>query len=80
MNRQQPPARSRRARRLTAEEAAILTGRGEHCDTRRCRQPVAIVTWTFYTWRGHRRVSERFVCEDHGNHFARRHRLEIADA
>lgn len=65
------------ARRLTADEAAVLTRRGEHCDARRCRQPVAIVTWRWITRRGQQRVYERIVCEAHGQKFARRHNLAV---
>lgn len=70
--------RDPQARRLLAEDIALFTRRGQHCDARRCRQPVAIVTWTWYRWRGRRRISERLVCEAHGQAFARRHNLEIS--
>jgi len=69
--------RDPRARRLAAGEITALTRLGEHCDTRRCRQPVAIVTWWWFRRHGQMRISERFICEDHGQEFARRHHLEI---
>lgn len=54
-----------------------------HCQgrrgTRRCQDPVAVVTWRW--WRsaeaGRVLLSERFVCDEHGREFAARHRIEI---
>lgn len=63
---------------MPAGDAAVFARNGEHCEGRRCRQPVAIVTWSWFTLRGKRRISERFLCEDHGQDFARRHNVEIS--
>ncbi len=65
--------------RIHPGDAARFAAEGKHCETRRCREPVAIVTWRW--WRsaaaGRVLVTERFACEEHGAAFAARHRIEI---
>ncbi len=69
-----------------ARHAAQLGARGKHCEgrrgTRRCQDPIAIVTWRW--WRsaeaGRVLVTERFVCEEHGRQFAARHGIEVEPA
>lgn len=68
-------------RRLHPVEAADMAATGQHCDTRRCREPVTIYAWY------HRRVAdlpeplghERFMCTAHGEAWAARRRLVIED-
>ena len=65
--------------RLHPDDIARSTGEGKHCQTRRCRNPVAVVTWRF--WRsaeaGRVLLSEHLACEEHGQAFAQRHHIEI---
>jgi hypothetical protein len=64
------------------DDAARFAERGEHCDARRCREPIAIVTWRYF-WSaaaGRVLVAEHFRCEEHGREFAGRHRIEIEPA
>ena len=55
------------------------SGEGKHCETRRCRNPVAVVTWRW--WRsaeaGRVLLAEHVVCDQHGQEFAARHHIEI---
>jgi hypothetical protein len=54
----------------------------KHCETRRCRNPVAIVTWRF--WRsaeaGRVLLTEHLACKEHGQAFARRHHITVEPA
>lgn len=61
---------------LTEDERARF-GTNEHCETRRCRQPVAITTGRWFTRKGRRMVAEHFVCLSHGQEFAARHGIEV---
>jgi len=69
--------------RIHPADAAELAAGGTHCGgrrgTRRCQDPVAVVTWRWWRSAAAARVlvTERFVCEEHGREFAARHRLEI---
>jgi len=60
-------------------DAARDTAAGKHCETRRCRNPVSAVTWRW--WRsaeaGRVLLTEHAVCDQHGQEFADRHRIEI---
>lgn len=60
-------------------DAAWFAAKGQHCQTRRCREPVAVVSWRW--WRssevGRVLLTEHFVCLEHGQAFAARHRIEI---
>jgi hypothetical protein len=67
---------------LHPADAAELKARGEHCQARRCRNPVAIVTWRW--WRstevGQVLLAEHFVCLGHGQQFAQYRHIEIEPA
>jgi hypothetical protein len=68
--------------RIHPDDAARFAQSAEHCETRRCREPIAIATWRY--WRsapvGRVLVAEHFVCEEHGREFAARHRIGIESA
>lgn len=71
------------ARQLHPAEAAEFAAAHKHCETRRCRKPVAVTTWRY--WRpaelgGQALVSEHFVCTEHGTGFARRHHIPVDPA
>lgn len=65
------------------EDAAEMAAQGKHCErrrgTRRCQDPIAVVTWRWYRSAefGRVLVVERFTCDGHGQEFAGRHRIEI---
>jgi hypothetical protein len=63
-------------------DTAECSAKGEHCQARRCRNPVAIVTWRW--WRstevGRVLVAEHFVCVQHGQEFAGRHHIQVEAA
>ena len=65
--------------RIHPDDAAQLAAQGKHCETRRCRSPIAMVTWRY--WRsaaaGRVLVAEHEVCVRHGREFAGRHGIEI---
>jgi hypothetical protein len=65
--------------RIHLADAARFAAEGQHCQTRRCREPIAIVTWRW--WRsseiGRVLVAEHFVCGEHGARFAERHHIRI---
>lgn len=69
--------------RIRPGEGPAVVGRGSHCEgrrgTRRCKDPVAVVTWRWYrsTEVGRVLVSERFLCDEHAAEFAARHKIEI---
>jgi hypothetical protein len=65
--------------RLHPADIARGTGEGQHCETRRCRNPVAVVTWRWWrsTAAGRVLVAEHVVCYEHGQAFASRHHIEI---
>jgi len=63
--------------RIRPSEVPRLAADGKHCETRRCREPGAIVTWRW--WRaadvGRVLLAEHLVCERHGAEFAARHHI-----
>jgi hypothetical protein len=65
--------------RIHPDDAARFAAEGKHCETRRCRNPIAMVTWRY--WRsaaaGRVLVVEHLVCVQHGREFADRHGIEI---
>jgi hypothetical protein len=65
--------------RIHPADAARDTAAGKGCETRRCHDQVAVVTWRF--WRsaeaGRVLLTEHFVCDEHGQEFASRHHIEI---
>jgi hypothetical protein len=69
--------------RIPPEDAARFAAEGKHCQgrrgTRRCKDPIAIVTWRWYRSAEAARVivAERFVCDQHGREFAGRYHIEI---
>lgn len=68
--------------RIRQTEIARLTADGKHCETRRCRGPVVVVTWRSWRSTADRRVllSEHLVCERHGTEFADRHHIPVDPA
>ena len=71
-----------RAWRIHPGDVAKFAGRGEHCHIRRCPEQAVSVTWR--GWRsaefGRVLLAEHFVCETHGQDFARRHKIAIVRA
>jgi hypothetical protein len=65
--------------RVHSADAAQFAAEGQHCQVRRCRNPVAVVTWRYFrsTAAGRVLVAEHFVCVEHGQEFADRHHVEI---
>ena len=65
--------------RISPDTAARLTAEGKHCETRKCREPVAMTTWRW--WRsaevGRVLLAEHLVCVQHGRGFAERHGIDI---
>jgi hypothetical protein len=51
----------------------------QHCETRRCHNPAAVVTWRYWrsTAAGRVPLAEHLVCTDHGQAFADRHHIQI---
>ena len=68
--------------RIHPDDAAREAARGKHCETRRCREPIAMVTWRY--WRsaaaGRVLVAEHEVCVQHGREFAERHGIDVEAA
>jgi hypothetical protein len=68
--------------RIRQAEVARLTADGTHCETRKCREPVVIVTRR--SWRaadvGRVLLAEHLVCERHGTEFAARHHIGVDPA
>ena len=64
---------------LRSSEVGRLTADGKHCETRKCHEPVAILTWRWWRSTADRRVllSEHLVCERHGTEFAARHHTDV---
>jgi hypothetical protein len=60
-------------------DVARFAAEGKHCETRRCRNRVAVVTWRWWRSSEARRalLTEHFVCDQHGQEFATRHHIEI---
>ncbi|HLN66504.1 MAG TPA: hypothetical protein VK280_04445 [Streptosporangiaceae bacterium] len=73
------PVNRPQAWRIHPAEAARFAADGKRCETRKCRQPVAITTWRW--WRsaaaGRFLVAEHLVCERHGTEFAARHHIGV---
>jgi hypothetical protein len=65
--------------RLPAGDAARFAAEGKHCDHRGCRELQVIVTWRRFWSKAAGRVllSERFLCDQHGQEFADRHHIEV---
>ena len=65
--------------RLHPDDVTRLAAEGQHCETRRCRNPIAIVTWRYWrsTAAGRVLLAEHAVCVQHGRAFAERHGIEI---
>jgi hypothetical protein len=76
------PVSRPQAWRIREAEAARFAAEGAHCETRRCHEPVAIVTWRWWrsTTAGRVLVSEHQVCERHGTGFATRHHIGVDPA
>lgn len=70
------------ARHLHPAEIADFARRGQHCDVRRCREPVEAYGWYYRFDRhlGKKIGHERFLCPGHGEAFAARHRLVLEPA
>jgi len=72
--------------RIHPDDAAEFAAGAKHCEARRgnrrCRDPIAVVTWRWFrsSAAGRVLVVERFVCDEHGAGFAARHRIEIDPA
>jgi hypothetical protein len=68
--------------RLHPADAERSAAEHEHCETRRCHNPVAVVTWRYYRSAevGRELVAEHIVCEQHGQEFAGRHHIGIEPA
>lgn len=71
-----------RAWRIYPGDVAAFAAEGKHCETRRCREPVAIVTWRYWRSSAAQRVllAEHLACVGHGRAFAERHGIEIEAA
>jgi len=70
------------ARHLHPAEISELAARGQHCDVRRCREPIATYGW-YYRFDRHLATKighERVLCLGHGEAFAARHRLVLEPA
>jgi hypothetical protein len=83
MQRRSDVVRRPLAWRIHPDDAARFAADGKHCEgrrgTRRCRDPITIVTWRWYrsAAAGRVLVVERLVCDEHGGQFAARRRIEI---
>jgi hypothetical protein len=64
---------------LHPADAAESAAKGEHCQARRCRNPVGVVTWRWWRSTEVARIllTEHFVCAGHGQEFAGRHHIEV---
>jgi hypothetical protein len=65
--------------RIHLDDAARFAAEGQHCETRRCHNLAAVVTWRYWRWAAAGRVllAEHVACDQHGREFADRHRIEI---
>lgn len=68
--------------RIRPSEVARFAADGKHCETRKCREPAAVVTWRWWRSAADARVliSEHLVCERHGAGFAVRHHIGVDPA
>jgi hypothetical protein len=64
---------------LHPADAAEIADKGEHCQVRRCRNAVAVVTWRWWRSAEVARIllAEHFTCLEHGQQFAQRHHIQI---
>ena len=76
------PVRRPIAWRIHPDDVIKFAAERKHCETRRCRNPIAVVTWRYYRSAevGRVLVAEHFVCDQHGQRFATRHHIEIGPA
>jgi hypothetical protein len=76
------PVRRPIAWRVHPDDAARFAAEGQHCQVRRCRNAISVVSWRW--WRsaeaGRVLVAEHFICGEHGQQFADRHHIEIEAA
>lgn len=65
--------------RIHPDDLVRFAAEGKHCETRRCHNPVAVVTWRFWrsTEAGRVLLAEHLVCTGHGQAFADRHHIQI---
>lgn len=65
--------------RIRPDDAARLAAEKKHCETRKCREPVAMVTWRYWRSTADMRVllAEHLVCVQHGRAFAERHQIDL---
>jgi hypothetical protein len=69
--------------RIHDMDVAWFAAQGKHCEgrrgTRRCKDAITIVRWRWYrsAEAGRVLVAERLLCDEHGQQFADRHRIEI---
>ena len=68
--------------RIHPDDVARFAAEGKHCETRRCREPAAMVTWRYWRSTAARRVllAEHLTCVGHGRAFAERHGIDIDPA
>jgi hypothetical protein len=64
---------------LHPADAAEIAGKGEHCQVRRCRNAVSVVTWRWWRSTEVARIllAEHFICTEHGQKFADRHYIQV---
>jgi hypothetical protein len=64
---------------LHPADAAEIAGKGEHCQVRRCRNAVSVVTWRWWRSTEVARIllAEHFICTEHGQKFADRHHIQV---
>ena len=68
--------------RIHPADVAEFAAKGKHCETRRCREPIAMATWRYWksTWAARVLLAEHLVCVQHGRAFAERHGIDIEPA
>jgi hypothetical protein len=54
-----------------------FTSQGEHCQARRCRHPIEVVSHRNFSSAGHVLLAEKFWCRQHGGEFAARWHTKI---
>ena len=65
--------------RIHPIDVARFAAEGKHCNTRKCREPIAMATWRWWrsTAAGRVLLAEHMTCVDHGRAFAERHGIDI---